>query len=243
MAEKGDFFGELDEQMMGAAPGLSEKLEKLNRQQLGRAIVIQGEQRDQGELSKINTLITRTESVLQGKVADQDSDKGQSPDASKDYFMGYTLPVQSDQEKHLIILKSGRIIVMAPPGDEYREHNKIEYREKFAPNDAPLVLGKGWGTTINEIEDNYFKTGMNGTIILSNKKPNDLPQIAEAIDKSLILARELKGARDKAKQESVQGLMGKLDSFFGNEQPKGPSTNQAPPLAPPPSPSGAGPSL
>jgi hypothetical protein len=71
-----------------------------------------------------------------------------------------------------------------------------------------------------------------GKVILSNKNPDNVPQVMETVNQALSLAKELKITREKAKQDSIQNLMGQLDSFFDNGK-QGPSTDQTPPPAPP----------
>ena len=235
-----DFFKGLEEQMEGAAPGRPQKLERLNFEQLGRSIVIKAEDNGQDELAKVDSLITRTESLLQGKPPNP---QGEQPprEENKDYLIGYILPIQVDQKRHVLIFKTGTILVTEPSTDYYEgsDRREKEYREYCIPNDYPLGLSSHWGKNATEVENKFFiRTPFK--VVLSNKNPNDLPKISEAMSQALSFANELKTSREKAKQDSVQDLMKQLDSFFGNGESKGPSTGQPPP---PPPPLGSGPTL
>jgi hypothetical protein len=222
-----EFFKGLDEQMEGAAPGLPEKLEKLNREKLGRAIVIEGK-KGGDELAAIRDL-TKAIKTSQSGAPSFDQEAQNLPDESKDYLIGYVLPAQSNQEKHVMIFKTGDIFVTAPPENGYL-HSKENYIEEFSPNDEPIKLGSVYGKNVAGVLEGYFKHYVKFT--LSNKNPNDLPQISETIKQALVIAKELKTTREKAKQESIKSLTSQLDSFFDNGK-QGPSTGQTPPPTPP----------
>jgi hypothetical protein len=222
-----DLFKKLDEQMEGVIPGFSERLEKLNREHLGRAIIIMGKKEDQS--SEVKEL-TKAIKSIQGKGSPDDMEDQALPEGNNDYLAGYILPVQADQEKHVMILKTGIIAITQPKRDD-REYYVEQYKKDFSPNEYPMMFPNVWGKDTNRLyedllKDNYCK------VILSNQKPEDVPQVMEALDQSLVLAKELKVTREKAKQDSLKGLMGKLDAFF-NEGKPGPSADQTPPPAPP----------
>lgn len=229
-----DFFKNLEEQMEGSAPGLSKRIERLDFEQLGRAIVIKGENKGQDEIAKIESAITRAQSLLQGKPSNPQDQP--PPEESKDYLIGYILPVQADQRRHVVIFKTGSILIIEPPtGMKYlssESESEDKYKRDFSPNEDPLTLSREWGKNALEVENRYFKEGIVHTV-LSNKNPNDLPKISEAMSQALSFANELKVSREIAKQESLRDLIRKLDLFFGNGEPNGPPQDQNLPPAPP----------
>jgi hypothetical protein len=128
-----DFFKNLDEQMEGVAPGLSERVEKLNREHLGRAIVITG--KPENNSSDVREL-TKAIKSIQGKGSPEDLEDQGLQEENKDYLAGYILPAQADQKQHIVILKTGTIAVMQPEREDDAHIEK--YKEVFSPNECPL---------------------------------------------------------------------------------------------------------
>lgn len=216
------FFQELDEQLEGAAPGLSQRLERLNFEQLGRAIVVKKDDRA-GDVAKAERIVAS----VQGKSVSDFEEIAQR--RNKEFLAGYILPVQADQAKHVIILKNGSILVIrSPVPGEAIFSEKHHYLDRFSPNAYALELSHDW-KDVNSIESEYLP--QYSKVVLSSKNPRDLPQIAEAISQSLGLARELKASRDKAKQDGLKILTEHLDSFFGTNKPNILPPGQIPPPA------------
>ncbi len=177
--------------------------------------------------------IARIEKIIASQRREDTSDIENRMQGNRDLLVGYVLPAQADQKKHVVILRNGSILIIRPPlpgkalfGEEY-------YEKKFSPNSHPIEVGRSYGG-VDALETTYIP--LFGEIVLSSKNPRDLPKISEAVSQSLGLARELKASRDKAKQEGLGNLMGQLDTFFGKDKPKDtPPGQNFPPAAPPPS--------
>ncbi len=207
-----EFFRNLEEQMEGAAPGLSERLERLKFEQLGRAIIVKKDpQADR---------IARAEKIIANIQGKDVSDPEERTQQNKDFLAGYILPVREDQEKHVVILRNGSILVIqlrASSGSALeKEALKENYKELFSPNTEPLELTHSWGG-VDRVESTWLP--IHSKIALSSKNLQDLPQISEAVSQSLSLAKELKVTREKAKQEGLQNFTKQLDSFFGKDKP------------------------
>ena len=193
------FLKGIGEQIEGYFPGLSEKIDELNYQQLGRGIVV-----GQGENKKL---------------------------------VGYILPLQANQEKHLVILKSGTIFIIQPNNPS--EVSKEFYIKNFSPSPESSLFPFH---NIQQIE-RHFIEDISLKITLQNNNPQHLPQIYEAMDQAISLARELKEKRDQAKNESAQEFIKKIDAFLNppkklsGENPMPPGQSQEPPKPqdPPPS--------
>ncbi|MDO8658946.1 MAG: hypothetical protein Q7K55_09480 [Candidatus Levybacteria bacterium] len=192
--EDDQFFKGVGEQMEGYFPGLSERIDELNYQQLGRGIMIRKAERDPASQAKL---------------------------------VGYVLPLQSDQEKHLVILKNGTLFVIEPVHDPQMPGAIPVHKRDFSPSETRYEFPDFYNMA--EVEQNLIELP-GEKISLRNDNPENLPQIYEAMDQAISLAKELKGKRVQAKKESAQTLINKLDTFLNPSKPAG--ENSIPPIQP-----------
>jgi hypothetical protein len=178
---------EASQRLEGHFPGMPEQIERLNAEQLGRAITLWDEH----------------------------------PVTKEPYeqLIGYTLPVQSDQNRHILLFKSGDIFVT---DNRYRDMNGTlhqRYKQHFSPNEEPLRFykRKSIDEVINELHSST--SPWHAKIIFRNTNPSDKERISEVMDQALSCARETKEARERAKEESTRELMRKLDAFFNPTKP------------------------
>src|SRR5215210_6595851 len=102
----GDFLKGMNERMEGLYPGVTERIEKLKDEQLGREIGIESRAPQTGEM--IFTSI------------------------------GYVLPVNAEQTEHIILFRTGDIVVTAPWPQN--PSTQINYADKYKENHSPSSI-------------------------------------------------------------------------------------------------------
>ncbi|MCL4366106.1 hypothetical protein M1437_02670 [Patescibacteria group bacterium] len=203
--QEGDeaFLRSAGERMEGYFPGLSERIDKLNMEQLGRGIVLKHFQEG-----------ARSSSEL----------------------IAYILPVSKDQREHVILFKSGDIFVTSVPSpgagalSTQADADKY-YTNKMAPSPVPIEvtdfkysnIGQVVGD-INAVSSHNFWSRITGR----NSDPASTTQVLAKVDQAIIVAKETKAERDRAKEESAKQLLAKIDEFLNPKKPEPPES--IPPL-------------
>lgn len=135
---------------------------------------------------------------------------------SQSRIVGCILPLDSNQNKHLIILKSGTILVTEPATDVYEEL----YRKKYSLSTMDYEFDPI--DTLNSVEHNIATGGSHfSKVILNNQNLDQADQIKQAVIDAVNLARVEKEKRDRAKEETARDAIAKIDQFL-NPKPDSP---------------------
>lgn len=220
-----NFLNDVNAKAEGAYPGMKERLEGLRFEGLGRAIVIEGR-------SKKDKL---TEAFME-KLIDNTA-KPQDVNEGKDDLIGYSLPLDENELKHLLILKNGSIYVTTPNLDNVisadpnrkMEEIKERYRKQFGLDEQPNSFPSLWGG-VGDWESKYLLSTGDYKILSSNKNPGDIEIIKESIKQATRIAREVKRKKEALTKESVSFLFEELDSLLKGGPEK--SNNDNPPIPP-----------
>lgn len=191
-----DFLKGVGERLEGFYPGLSERIDRLNDEQLGRAIVLKP--------------------------------IGQQSEAQ---LVGYILSVDQNQSEHVILFKTGDILVTKAenpiPGDS------TPVRDIYIAKTSPSEEAIEFHATTRSSQIIQLLIGTNllmAQVTLRNDSFANLPQILEKVDQAIKVASEVKANRDKAKRDSAESVINKLDQLFKPPQNPQSPTDQPPPL-------------
>lgn len=148
---------------------------------------------------------------------------------SIDKLVGYILPLQEDQGKHLIIFNDGFMLV-TEPDDNSTNYEKVErYKNQFRPHNDPLEFDSF--SNLPKIESSFIGPTFWGKVSLRNDNLSQQQEIAGAIRQAVIVAKELKERRLKAKVETVNLFLGEIDGLLysqPNQQPAEPPSADYP---------------
>lgn len=194
-----DFLRSAGERMEGYFPGLSKRIDKLNSEQLGRGIVISNYQTD-------SSTPPRTELV------------------------GYVLPTGNDQREHVIIFKSGDIFVTLPtkaiPNSQTpQEAYDTRYILKLNPTLNPIEFdARGTYSNVEKMvgNPNLMRMEFWADVEMRNSSSESIPRIMAKVDQAITVAQEAKAERDRAKKESAQQFITRIDELLNPKKPMPP---------------------
>lgn len=182
------FLDKMGELAAGYYPGLSERINELSYQGLGRAIVVGG-----------------------------------ATDISIE-LVGYILPINFEQSKHVLMFNSG-LVMVTEPNPRIVVRNPNLYKVEFSPSTEPLVIDSG-GSLQRGIHVIYTGTLFKGQeVILRSDNPAEKDQIKLELAQAFSFAEELKRKKDAAQKEIADELINSIDRLLLNlpkkeEEPK-----------------------
>lgn len=132
-------------------------------------------------------------------------------ESMKDKLVGYILPVEENQEKHLLVFKDGDMMVVVPD----KQITLSAYQSEFSPNDA---LKRFAGFNLSEIK-HYYLTSVLCQVILRNDSPVLQEEISKVIDQAIDVAKKLKEQRMRARDTSAKEFIQKIDQLLKPFEP------------------------
>ncbi len=201
MAIDDEFLRGAGERLEGYFPGMSERIDKLYAEQLGRGIIIQ---------------------------------RSSSAPPSPDELIGYILPVSRDQREHVVLFKSGDIIITSSvttlPHEQTTQQQANQqyadqhYIEIMSPGPIPIELGVRSYPSIDRFvnDPNSLRVYLRADIKMRNSNPETVPHILVKVDQAMAIAKEAKAERDKAREDSAKQLMSKIDELLDPKRPNPP---------------------
>lgn len=136
-------------------------------------------------------------------------------------LVGYILPLNFEQSRHILMFKSGLIIV-TEPNPKTLITNPDLYKAEFSPSREPLILN--WDSNLQRgIYDLYSGLLFKGqSVVLRSDNPTEKEQIKQALARAFSFAEELKREKDAAQREIADELIISLDRLLNppKEDPK-----------------------
>lgn len=212
--ESARFLGDMDERAKGFDPEISRLVDELRFQQLGKPIVYiaapPSENYQKQIASSLATLAGNAQTPLES-----------APESAEEELIGYILPAQSDQNRHLVIFKDGTMLVTEPV-----DTGKIDqYRHYFAVSENPFTVDRG--TSIPKVVASLsFVPPTGNKVLYRNDNPSDVPQIDAAREQAIQLAQGLKEQRVKAKGDTSRRLVDGLKNLLFPPKPPQPDQPQ-----------------
>lgn len=136
-----------------------------------------------------------------------------------DELIGYALPLQENQKRHLVVFKTGDILITEPDISTYPS-NQVDWRidtylKEFSPSlDGMLVIALTIHQAIRQFTQAFNKFAAKTT--LYNTNPDQESDINQAIVQAVTLGKKLKEQRTRAKETSAALLMGQTRSILGD---------------------------
>lgn len=143
------------------------------------------------------------------------------PQTDTEELIGYILPVNPNQTRHLMIFKDGTMLVTEPRSST----NEVAYIGNFSPNEAPMTFGRTW--TLPQVIMILSDASPWGSRTLwRNDNPSDVAQIDTAREQAIQVAQVLKEQRIRAKEETSRRLVDNLKNFLFPPKPPQPDQPQ-----------------
>jgi len=128
-------------------------------------------------------------------------------------LQGYILPLTKDQLSHLIVLRTGRMLVIKSHDADFHQR---EYRNTFSPSSEPLKYH--YTRTPDSIAAD-LKMGV-GKILADNIHPAEAHFFDNAVEDAISCAQEAKREREIAKERTVGKFMQRLnETLFKKPEP------------------------
>lgn len=170
------------EAMGGAFPGFPERLNQLKATGLGRGI----------------------------SLGDPISG-GYGADSAQNELIGYILPLNTDNTRHIVLLRNGMMVVHEPIFSTGDGLNR--YVTNHAPNDMDYLYSKSVFSDGGVFEQ-YLGRDPFSKVVLRGDKPEDVEQIQQALDTALEVARKQKEIEDQTLRNNAQTALGKINDFL-----------------------------
>ena len=215
------FFQQHPELSEGTEPDHSlefaETVDKLDREQLGRAIAIS----DSGPQG------SRVTHGMSGEV-----EVHQLPDNATETVIGYALPLEPDDTKHLIVFKDGQMVVTEPWSNAHlpvSDQMKEKYQHNFGANPTPYAESRRSWKSVPGAVHSLKKYGINyaARVTDANTASDKTEFFDQMFDRSIDIASQRKQEREQVRRQTMKSFMSKLDQTIF----KGP--DEASPSAPP----------
>jgi hypothetical protein len=190
----------------------SEMIDRLDREQLGRALVIT----DSGPQS------------AQIRQSDAGTDVEIRPREERETVIGISLAMEP--ERHLLVFKNGGMLVTEPWG---RHDN---YKQALDPNEIPLArhreIWKSIPAAINWFSGDGGKGHCAAQVTDSLRSEEDLPRFEEHFDKAIAVASTRKEQQEAARRKGMRTFVDKLQNTIF-KRPDMPPGSTEPPRHPP----------
>jgi hypothetical protein len=152
--------------------------------------------------------------------------------------IGYALPLQADEMKHLLVFKDGEMCIIEPYSDAIiRRSDRMEeeYKHKFGASPTPLVESRSSWKSIPDAVQQLRQHGIihRARVLDTNTSTDKIPVFNDAFDTAISVGMEKKQQREHARRQTMRSFMDKLDQtlFKGLDQPHRPGQT---PGEPPP---------
>ena len=201
------FLSGMDEIAKGYNPEVSRLVDELRFQQLGKPIVYLA-------TPPLQHLQQQAVSSLE-KLAGIPQTDSKGIQVHNEELIGYILPVNPEQSRHLVIFKDGTMLVIEP-------RNTINiniYKNYFYPSEAPFQ--KDRITSIPQIVSNLSSIAnpFDCHVLYRNDNPADEAQIDAAREQAVQVAFQLKEQRDRTKKATTRRLIDSFQAFLFPPKP------------------------
>jgi hypothetical protein len=128
-----------------------------------------------------------------------------------DYLLGYILPLNQKQSKHLVLFNDGRIFVTIPS----EKLKKEEYINNFKPNATPFRLDS---LDINLVQNTYLFGAVPKCKVILKSDEVSHKKIEKLTFKALKLSQELKRERELLELNNANIAANTIDLFLNYQQ-------------------------
>ncbi len=150
---------------------------------------------------------------------------------STEELIGYALPINVEQSRHVMFFREGLILVTEPK--ENNESCVKDYKMRFEPSDHPFITSAPEREFIREVisgDPDFFSR-----VILRSDYPEHTQRISEEMKTAIELASQLREKRNLAKQAVIKDTARQIDALLNPPQPP-PDNPSHPPLDTSPAP-------
>ena len=132
----------------------------------------------------------------------------ESRDPTETKSIGYILPLDVDQSRHLAIFQDGTIIIIEPRTKE----DEVAYHGHMDINESALFLFQSYSPA--DLLAYWATTSQPYKITRTNLDESAIEEINTAVDTALEVARGLKESRDRARITTASNAVDKLNHFL-----------------------------
>ncbi len=136
---------------------------------------------------------------------------GYGAGSSQNELIGYILPLNDDNTRHIVLLRNGMMVVCEPRFDVGDGLN--HYKTDHAPNDMDNLYSKSVFSDEGVFEQ-YLGRDPYSKVVLRGDKPENSEQIQQALDTALEIARKQKEIRDQTLSSNAKDAIRKINDLF-----------------------------